>query len=113
MRNKFEGSSLLVLSSPRSVCAQRGGRSEHCSHTSQVQFFWFIPSSALGFLALLNKHISGRNLTIQGDVWFVLPTPWHLELAVVSQVSPSPQPAQKAASQPLLLQPDRFGMVLW
>lgn len=55
MTNKFEDSSLLVLSSPRLVCVQRGGMSEHCRHTSQIQVFWFIPSFALGFLALLKN----------------------------------------------------------
>lgn len=59
-RNKFEGSSLPVLSSPRFVCVQRGGSSEHCSHTSQIQFAWFTPCCAPGFLALLSKYITAR-----------------------------------------------------
>lgn len=68
MRNKSEGSSLPVLSSPGLACVRRGGR---CSHTPQIQSSWFIPSSASGFLALLSKYIFGRNPARQGDVRFV------------------------------------------
>lgn len=89
-----------VLWSPRLVCIQRGGRSERCSHTSQIQFSWFIPSSASGFLALLSKYIFGRNPTRREDVWFV-PCP-HLGISSwlrFPQVSPSSaQPAPRAAS---------------
>lgn len=89
-----------VLSSPRLVCVQRGGKSEHCSRISQMHFSWFIPSSASGFLALLSKYIFGRNPTSQGAVWFV-PCP---RLSISSwlrspEVSPSSaQPAPRAAS---------------
>lgn len=65
-RNKFEGSSLPVLSSPRFIRIQRGWRSERCSHTSQIQFAWFIPCSALGFLALLSKYITARTQAGEG-----------------------------------------------
>lgn len=102
-RNKFDGSSLPVLLSLRSVCVQRGGRSECCSHTSQMQFSCFIPSSAFGFLALLSKYIFSRNPTRWGDMQFV-PC---LHLGILSwlwfpQVSPSSaQPRTLPRSQHL------------
>lgn len=119
MRNKFEGSSLPVLSSPRFVCIQRGGRSERCSHTSQIQFAWLIPCSASGFsLCWVNTSLPEPERARRREVC-ALPTPWHLELAVVStgvsqlrsvgtESSPGPLLARSIPHPLLPSQTDRF-----